>query len=206
MSLESITALAIATAILGLSPGPTVFAIVGCSLRLGLGQTYLFITGIILGDILFSLLAMGGLAALASHYAAVFVVLKMFGGCYLIYLGIKSFVDSRHSALSTNYTEKGLELVASGFLLTASNPKELLFFFGFLPMFINMKTVDIGQMILATGVIALTYTMTTSVYAIMANFVRVSFKSGNAVWWLHRIAGFLMIGVGVGVISSIFES
>jgi threonine/homoserine/homoserine lactone efflux protein len=201
VSLESITALALATVILGISPGPAVFATVGRSLSLGLNQTYMFITGIILGDILFSLLAMGGLAALATNYAPVFIALKIFGGGYLIYLGIQSLADSKHAELSLNCTEKGLGLVASGFLLTASNPKDLLFFVGFLPLFMDMKTVSVGQMILASGVIAITFSVTLSFYAIVANYVRVSFKSGDAaVLWLHRIAGFLMMGVGVGVI------
>jgi threonine/homoserine/homoserine lactone efflux protein len=64
-----------------------------------------------------------------------------------------------------------------------------------------MKTVNAGQMILASGVIALAFIATLSFYAIVANTVRESFKSGNAVLWLHRIAGFLMMGVGAGAIG-----
>jgi threonine/homoserine/homoserine lactone efflux protein len=143
---------------------------------------------------------MGGLAALPAHYAPVFVVLKIFCGGYLIYLGIQSLLDSKRAELTLNCTEKRLRLVASGYLLTASNPKDILFFVGFLPLFIDMKTVDAGQMILASGVIALAFIVTLSFYAIVANIVRESFKSGNAVLWLHRLAGFLMMGVGIGVI------
>jgi threonine/homoserine/homoserine lactone efflux protein len=200
MSLQSIMALALATAILGLSPGPAVFATIGRSLSLGLSQTYLFITGIILGDVFFSLLAMGGLAALATHYASVFIALKVLGGGYLIYLGGQSLASSKHSELFLNYTEKGPKLIASGFLLTASNPKDLLFFVGFLPLFVNMKTIDIGQAVLVSVVIALAFVMTLSLYAVAANYVRAFFKAGNATLWLHRIAGVLMIGVGIGVI------
>ncbi|MFH1158834.1 MAG: LysE family translocator [Pseudomonadota bacterium] len=200
MSLESVTALALATVILGLSPGPAVFATIGRSLSLRPGQTYLFITGIILGDILFSLLAMSGLSALAVHYAPVFVALKIMGGGYLIYLGIQGLADSKHSELSMNFTEKGAGLVASGFLLTASNPKDLLFFVGFLPLFIDLKTSGVGQMMLASGVIAIAFTVTLSFYVLVASYVRVSFKSGDTVLWLHRSAGILMMGVGAGVI------
>lgn len=200
MSLESVTALALATVILGLSPGPAVFATIGRSLSLRLGQTYLFITGIILGDIFFSLLAMSGLSALAIHYAPVFVALKIIGGGYLIYLGIQSLADTKYSELSMNFTEKGSCLVASGFLLTASNPKDLLFFVGFLPLFIDLKISSVGQMMLASGVIALAFTVTLSFYVLVASYARALFKSGDTVLWLHRITGILMIGVGVSVI------
>jgi threonine/homoserine/homoserine lactone efflux protein len=202
MDLHSLTALAIATIILGLSPGPAVFATIGRSLSTGLGATYLFITGIILGDLLFSLMAMLGLAALATHYAGLFTTLKILGGGYLIYLGFLSFKTAQQSNTIQTYTETGVKLIASGFLLTASNPKDLLFFVGFLPLFMDLKNAGIAEMSIASIVICLSFILTLSFYALVANSVRAWFKSGRAVVWLHRVAGVLMLGVGVGVILS----
>lgn len=51
-------ALSVAVAVLGLSPGPAVFAIIGRSLALPLHRAFIFIAGILAGDLLFALLAM----------------------------------------------------------------------------------------------------------------------------------------------------
>jgi threonine/homoserine/homoserine lactone efflux protein len=197
------TSLALATAILGLSPGPAVFATIARSLSLGLGRTYLFIAGIIFGDILFSLLAMRGLATLAARQSLIFTGLTMLGGGYLIYLGVQSLYHLKKGPEPPrNDSEKPTQLIVSGFLLTASNPKDLLFFVGFLPLFIDLTIANTGDMLLASSVIALSFLATLSLYAIAANYVRILFKSENIILWLHRIAGLLMMGVGIAVIFS----
>ncbi len=200
MPLESATALAVATIILGLSPGPAVFATIGRALNLGLRSTYLFIAGIIAGDLLFSLMAMLGLAVLAQKFAVLFIALKIIGGGYLVYLGIQSWRASSKIDVSVAVKENGWKLVTSGFLLTASNPKDLLFFVGFLPLFVDLKDGSFGEFFTASVVIVLSFLATLSFYAIAAHAVRGWFKNEKPVRILNKIAGTLMIGAGFVVI------
>jgi threonine/homoserine/homoserine lactone efflux protein len=197
-----IVGLAVSAIILGLSPGPAVFATVGRSFALGLRSAYLFILGIVLGDLLFSLMAMLGLAALASTYTPLFLLLKIIGGCYLIVLGVQSLRDSKTPDLKTPAQEKGRNLIASGFLLTASNPKDLLFFVGFLPIFVDLKSPGTWQIVLASCVIVVSFLVTLSFYAVLAHSVRNLFESSVAIRRFRQVAGILMLAAGIAVLRT----
>ncbi len=200
--MESLITLALATAILGLSPGPAVFATIGRSLSLKLSATYLFICGIVIGDLVFALLAMLGLAAIAAQYTVIFLLLKIIGGAYLIYLGYQSWRSKKTKSIKTNYTESGTKLISSGFLLTASNPKDLLFFISFLPAFMDLENTSLIEMTAASIVITITFFITLSVYALSANAARQIFKKPNAILYLNRISGTLLILVGLIVMPT----
>jgi len=192
--------LCLATIVLGLSPGPAVFATVGRALGTDMKSVYLFILGIILGDLAFSLIAMLGLAALAAAWTPLFVVLKIVGGGYLVYLGVMSLKRSKKPELKMEYKERGWKLVTSGFFLTASNPKDLLFFIGFLPAFVDLKHPQFMQMFVASWVIVFSFLATLSFYALAANGARRWFQNENSIRILHGVAGVLMICAGVFVI------
>lgn len=194
--------LAIATAILGFSPGPAVFATIGRALSQGLAPTYLFILGIILGDLFFAFLAMVGLAALAAEYTILFTALKILGGCYMIYLGIKSWKQAKSMALQTQFDENKWQLVTSGFLLTASNPKDLLFFVSFLPAFLKLESITLGEIFVASVVITITFLLTLSFYAVMAHNIRNIFADGKNITLLNRIAGMMLVVVGIIILTT----
>ncbi len=192
-----------ATALLGLSPGPAVFATIARAINLGLGRTYLFIAGIVAADFVFALLAMLGLAALVSQYKPAFIALKIAGGLYLLYLGWKAWRSAGLARKDQDVApEQGWKLFMSGFLLTASNPKDLLFFVSFLPAFVNLENPSVGSLVIPAVLIVLTFIATLSVYALGAYKVRVWLKNERSVFWLNRVAAVTMAAVGVAVLVS----
>jgi threonine/homoserine/homoserine lactone efflux protein len=197
---NSMAGLFVATVVLGLSPGPAVFATVGRSLGTNIRSVGLFISGIVLGDLLFSMIAMLGLAGLAAAYAPLFATLKIAGGGYLVWLGAQSLRRSGRPGLKLEYDERGWQPVASGLMLTASNPKDLLFFVGFLPAFVNLKTPHWSEMIAASCVIVVAFLMTLSLYALAASRAREAFRNEKSIRALHAVAGLLMIGAGLFVV------
>ncbi len=201
IDVQAMIGLVIATAILGLSPGPAVFATIARAINLGLGRTYLFIAGIVVADFVFAMLAMLGLATLISQYEPAFIALKIGGGLYLIYLGYKAWRSSAAMRQQTNAApEKGWKIFLSGFLLTASNPKDLLFFVSFLPAFVDLKQITPETLILPAFLIVLTFIGTLSVYALGAFKVREWLKNEKSVLWLNRLAAVTMTLVGVAVL------
>ncbi len=200
MTSEAILGLALATIILGLSPGPAVFATIGRALGMSLSRVYIFILGIVVGDAVFALLAMAGLAALAQQYTAIFTALKLIGGGYLIYLGVMSWKSSVQPRFDAVTHESAVRLFTSGFILTSGNPKDLLFFVGFLPLFIDLQTATFAQMAVAALVIVVAFAATLSVYALGATWVKQWFRNPQAMIWLNCVAGVMMIGVGIAVI------
>ena len=203
IDVEAMIGLVIATAILGISPGPAVFATLARAINLGLGKTYLFIAGIVVADFVFALLALLGLATLISQYEPAFIALKIGGGLYLVYLGYKAWRAS--AALrqqETASSEKGWKIFLSGFLLTASNPKDLLFFVSFLPAFVDLKRITPETLILPAALIVLTFIGTLSVYALGAYKVRELLKNEKSLLWLNRLAAVTMTLVGVAILVS----
>lgn len=199
--IENAIALMIATAILGLSPGPAVFATVARSINLPFKRTAFFIAGIVFGDFVFAMMAMGGLAVLVSQHQTLFQILRCVGGGYLLYLGMMALVSKATvKEIQSVAPESRLKLMTSGFLLTAGNPKDLLFFVSFLPAFIDLKTAGAEQMAMAAAVIVVTFVATLSFYAALISVVGKWLRNPKTLFWLDRMAGVILIAVGLIVL------
>lgn len=195
---ENALSLVIATAILGLSPGPAVFATISRSISLPFRRTFLFISGIVFGDFIFAMLAMCGVALLVSEHAIYFIILKVAGGGYLIYLGMRALLaKTTITDIQEIEGESAWKLLLSGFFLTAGNPKDLLFFVSFLPAFIDLKTADPTQMLIAATLIVITFIGTLSFYAALTSTVGGCLKNPKTILWLDRMAGAILIIVGL---------
>lgn len=200
--------LVIATVILGLSPGPAVFATIARAIKIPFSQTVLFIAGIVCADFVFASLAMVGGALLVAQNVLLFQIIKCSGGGYLFYLGVLTLVASlkRHSENGDGQSflnivpESGIKLFVSGFLLTASNPKDLLFFVSFLPAFIDLQKIDVMTFLLAATLISVSFIVTLTFYAVLAQRASVFLSVPSASLWLDRAAGVLLIVVGLMVL------
>ena len=89
MTVESWIALVLALGLLGLSPGPAWAAVVATSLGRGFRPAAAMAVGIAAGDVLFLLLAVSGLALLAEALGSLFVLVKLAGAGYLVWLGVR---------------------------------------------------------------------------------------------------------------------
>jgi len=204
MSLESAVALSIAIFVLGITPGPGVFAIVARALALGFRPTLIFIVGVIAGDLVYLVLAALGLSVFATQYAAAFGLLKIAGGLYLVYLGVQTWRAAKD--IDTGLTpapERGAgRSFFSGLSLTLGNPKVVVFYVAFLPAFMDLSALSISGLVAASGVVSVTLFAVLAGYAATAAKARVLFRSKRAVKNLHRGAGGLMIGAGGAVAVS----
>jgi threonine/homoserine/homoserine lactone efflux protein len=89
MDLSTTLALAGAVFVLGVTPGPGVFAGVGRALASGLGPALAFTAGMLVGDVVLLLLAIFGMAAAAEAMGELFILVKVAGVAYLVWLGVK---------------------------------------------------------------------------------------------------------------------
>ncbi|HEY9079094.1 LysE family translocator [Magnetovibrio sp.] len=204
MSIESALALVVAIFVLGITPGPGVFAIVARALALGFRPTLVFIVGVIVGDLVYLVLAALGLSVIATQYSAAFGLLKIAGGLYLIYLGIQTWRSAKHvdTGLTPTPERGGGRSFLSGLSLTLGNPKVVVFYVAFLPAFMDLGALSTGGLISAAVVVSVTLFAVMAGYAWMASRARALFRSNRAVKNLHRGAGGLMIGAGGAVAVS----
>lgn len=201
MTVSTILALAIAVFVLGATPGPAVFAIVARALASGLTPAVAFNIGVIVGDLMLLLLAIFGLAAVSLAMGDWFVLVKIAGGLYLIWLGWKMWraEPAVPGATRPDRSNQFRRNVISGFVLTLGNPKAIVFYAAFLPTFIDLSHVtSMGIITICAVVMGVLFT-TNLVYGVLAARARDLFKSQQAMRNLNRTAGTMMIGAGVAV-------
>jgi len=204
MTVESAIALALAVLILGVTPGPGVLATVARVLASGLRRTLPFMLGIVAGDLVFLGLALVGLAVIATRYAPLFLAVKLVGGLYLIYLGIRLWraAPSATSGAAAPVEHGVLRPFTSGLLITLSNPKVIVFYAGFLPAFTDLAALGPGDALIIAGIVALTIMVVLLGYGLGVHRARAVLRSARAARYLNRSAGGLMVGAGSFVAAS----
>ncbi len=203
MSLEASISFFIAIFIFGITPGPGIFALLGKALTTGVKDCFSLALGMTISDIVYLILATFGLAVIAENYSGLFLAIRFIGAAYLMYLGWKMWTAKVESDINEN-KQKSVSFVSGfiqGFLISASNPKVILFYIAFLPTFIDLtklKTPDIFLLSILTFFALMLGLMMVS-YG--ASSVRRYLKSENAIKRLNRTAGSIMFGAGIFLLS-----
>src|SRR5438477_628151 len=125
--------------LLNLTPGPDTVYILGRSVAQGREAGVASALGICVGSIFHTCAAALGLSAILATSALAFGAIKLFGGAYLIFLGIKMILDRRkHLTLPSQFRRRTTTAAfQQGILTNVLNPKVALFFLAFLPQFID---------------------------------------------------------------------
>jgi threonine/homoserine/homoserine lactone efflux protein len=199
MSIEIWIAFVLALTLLGLSPGPAWAAVVTTSVARGLAAGLSMSLGVALGDVVFLLLAVSGLALLAKTLGTLFVLVKFAGAAYLIWLGIRLWRNPPAAPDGAGAPDRALGPFLGGFALTLGNPKAIAFYLGFLPAFIDLASLtgwDLGMLAATTfAVIA----VMLSGYAALAARSRRLFRRESVRRRLGRLLGATLIGTGLVV-------
>lgn len=196
MSFESGLSFLIAVFIFGITPGPGVFAILARALIHGARSCLALSVGMIISDIVYLIAACFGLAAIATHYGEVFFVIRILGALYLLYLGYKMWTAPVNFDLE-NPDQKQLSKrmgFLQGFLISASNPKVILFYIAFLPTFMDLTVLSGADIAIASVLTFVGLLAGLMMIATFAARARIWFQSERAVKGLNRSAGSLMIG------------
>lgn len=198
MTWESALSFFLAVLIFGVTPGPGVFAMLARAL-VGSTRSCLFLAlGMAVSDILYLIAACIGLAAVATHWSEVFTLIRLVGAAYLIYLGWKMWqaplaleeVDGKASASGATLS------FAQGFLISASNPKVILFYIAFLPTFMDLSALTATDIALVSLLTLMALMMSLMGIAVFAARARRFLTSERSVRRLNRSAGSIMVTAG----------
>lgn len=199
MTLESGITFFFAILIFAVTPGPGVFAVIAKSMMRGARASVSLCLGMVMSDIVYLVMACFGLAAIASTWEGVFLAIRYIGAAYLIYLGWKMWVAPVSTSPENFAQIESKSEVASfiqGFLISASNPKVILFYIAFLPTFMDL-TVLSGFDIVVAAVLAFTALMLgISAISVGASQARRLMKSKQAMKRLNRTSGGIMASAG----------
>ena len=172
MPLETWLAFLGASALLLVLPGPTILTVISYSITHGRRARLPLVLAVALGDSTALLLSQVGLGALLSASAFWFTVVKTVGGLYLLYLGFKLL--RRRGAALPQAGEAGSrwKLFANTYLVTALNPKGIIFFVAFLPQFIDPAGDTVRQMWILSATFVTCAGLNAAAYALFAGQAR----------------------------------
>ncbi len=156
-----------------LLPGPAVLYIITRSVAQGRRAGLASVLGIELASLTHAVAAALGLSALLLTSAFVFSVVKYLGAAYLIYLGVRTLLSREERQQAPVQVPKSFsQLFAQGFLVNLLNPKTALFFYAFLPQFVDpTRGAVVGQILLLGVVFVLLASCTDSLYALLSSTV-----------------------------------
>lgn len=199
MSLESAITYLAAIFLFAITPGPGVFALLARGMSSGFRACVPMILGMTVSDIVYLVLACFGLAALAEHWSELFTWIRLSGALYLGYLGWKLWTAPVQSGsdVALDGDAGGWRGWMQGFLISASNPKVILFYIAFLPTFVDLGRLGHESLTLVVGLTVVGLMAGLGMIAASAARARRLFRSPRAQRHLNRGAGSLMIGAGV---------
>jgi threonine/homoserine/homoserine lactone efflux protein len=171
--LSSISVFLLAALGLLLVPGPAVLYIVTRSVAHGRKAGLASVVGIELATLCHSMAAAFGLSAILLASSLAFSLIKYLGAGYLIYLGIRTvFSRSASPAKEDSSTPSLSQMFQRGFLVNLLNPKTALFFYAFLPQFVDpARGSSILQILLLGALFVVLATITDSTYALISSGV-----------------------------------
>jgi threonine/homoserine/homoserine lactone efflux protein len=201
MSLLSVFLLSGAMFLLAVTPGPGVLATVARALASGFRPAAMVVLGIVAGDLLFLLLAIFGLGALAAILGELFSVVKYLGAAYLVWLGLRLWFSEPAAPDDTRlHSGPGATgNLISGLLITLANPKVILFYLGLLPTFIDLQRLTLVDTLITMLVVSTVLGATLLGYALAAARARQLLRSRRAARLMNRAAGSAMLGAGTAL-------
>lgn len=198
-----------------ISPGPAVFLAISNGMTVGVKALVMSSLGNIVGLFLLSLVSILGLGAIVLASSTLFLVVKVIGAGYLLYLGVKQFRSAKtllvagksNRAVENTHDQTAMDKRSlfyyffEGFLLAATNPKPILFFIAIFPQFLMPQDPLIPQFLLMTLSFMLLSFLSLFSYGYIGKKAKIFFMHETRMKYFHRITGGLFIGMGVTLLG-----
>lgn len=203
MSLDHWLAFCLASAIVLAIPGPTILLVISYALGHGRKVAGATVAGVTLGDFTAMTASMLGLGALLMTSATIFTILKWIGAAYLVYLGIKLWrapvgaPGETEAGVPIRTAERPFRIFLHSYVVTALNPKSIIFFVAFLPQFVDVGRPIVPQLAIFEATFLVLATLNAAAYALLASLARQQIRRPSVMRIVNRTGGSLMIGAGL---------
>ncbi len=178
-------------------PGPGTFALLTSTGKGGFRAGAAATVGLIVGDQVLLWLAVAGVSAMLASHPAWFRAVQVAGAAYLGWIGLRLILARDGAALPLRIEPH--HYARQAFLITLLNPKAIIFYMAFFPLFIDPLN---HQGLVTFVAMALTIAAITAAYCLtlcaLAHAVTEKVKSHRpAMRWLQKLAGLFLIGFGL---------
>lgn len=183
-----------------LAPGPAVLYITARSANQGRVAGLVSVLAIETANFLQAAAATLGLSAILLSSALAFDVVKYLGAAYLIYLGIRKLLLSEEGTTNGEVQTESLRRIYwQGLAINLLNPKTALFFFAFLPQFVDPAKGTVTSQTLFLGALFVGMALITdSLYALLASSLADRLRGNRHYQKGQRyFAGLVYVGLGI---------
>ena len=197
--MQNISLFIVASFLLALTPGQDFIYIMIRSISQGVRAGFIAIAGLLLGVMFHTIAAATGVAAILLTSSYAFIVIKILGAMYLIYLGVQAFRQKgKQEIKKTDDKASDLKLFKEGMLSSTLNPKLALFFMAFLPQFVSHDTnAFYNMLLLGLLFILVSLPVLFSVAILSAKFGNILTRNKKVSASIGKVSGIILIALGV---------
>ncbi|APG64401.1 lysine transporter LysE [Tenacibaculum todarodis] len=181
---ETLISFILATATLAFSPGPDNIFVLVQSIVNGKKYGLATVLGLMTGCIIHTTLVAFGVSAILKQNENLFLIIKLFGAGYLLYLAYQVYKSDASITFSTdNVSQKTtFQLFKTGFWMNVLNPKVTIFFLAFFPQFLFSETIStVVQFYILGGLFIITSFIIFSSIALLAGSISETIKQNKKI-------------------------
>lgn len=192
--------------IVSITPGMCMTLAMTLGMTVGVRKTLYMMWGELLGVATVAIAAVAGIATIMMTYPTLFIVLKILGGLYLLWIGVNMWRSKGKMALSdTPVTPREIsrwQLFSQGLTTAIANPKGWAFMVSLLPPFISAEKPVIPQMAVLIAIIMCSEFICMMLYASGGKTIGAMLTKQHNVKTMNRVSGALMVGVAGWLVAS----
>jgi len=202
--MEILISFILAVSILAISPGPDNIFVLMQSVVHGKKYGLATIIGLMTGCIVHTTFVAVGISTIIKENNTIFLVIKILGAVYLLYLAYKVITGGSEISMNTEKIDKKtpFQLFKIGFIMNVLNPKVTLFFLALFPGFLFSEILPISlQFYILGSLFILVSFVVFSLIAILGGTISEKIKtSKNIGVWLQWMQVFVFIGIAVFIL------
>ena len=192
-----------AAVLLTLAPGPDILFVITQSITRGKRAGIVFVLGLCTG-LIFHIAAVSlGVSILIKESPTAFMILKICGALYLIYLGVKTFLSRKQATLTIGQQNNVMpKLYRRGILMNLLNPKVILFFLAFIPLFINTDADNKALQLCFLGLLFIiqAFIIFTAVALLSSKLAGGLMGKPKVAYWINIAVSLIYAVIGISIL------
>ena len=202
---ETIVSFIFATAVLAISPGPDNIFVLTQSIVYGKKKALAIVGGLMTGCLIHTSLVAFGVSVIIKENEAVFLVIKILGAAYLLYLAYlvyKSDAEINFSVQDKKSSKSSAKLFRIGFLMNVLNPKVTLFFLALLPQFLFSSSMPVLWQFYLLGFlfIAVSFIVFGAIAVFAGQLAKSIRQNPQTGWYLKWLQIVVFVGIAIFIL------
>ncbi|MGZ2591686.1 LysE family translocator [Staphylococcus borealis] len=189
-------------------PGPDFLIVMKNTIHSGKVNGAMSALGITSAHVIYSSLAVLGIIYILTSLYYIFLIIKILGACYLVYLGVQSIRTARQS-MNFNTTRIGIDDVSyftsyrQGFISTILNPKALLYYVSVLPQFLSTGGIEVKSQVAILSIIVIIVILIWFLFRVFVfQYIKLLFSQPKIKAAFDYMVGIILIGLSIHLLLS----